>query len=35
MDKTDLDKELDKMNRLSEKHVDKIFENFNPNYKRV
>ena len=35
MDKIDLDKELDKMNRLSEKEVDKIFENFNLNYKRV
>ena len=35
MDKIDLDKELDKMNRLSEKEVDKIFENVNLNYKRV
>ena len=35
MDKIDLDKELDKMNRLSEKEVDKIFKNFNLNYKRV
>ena len=35
MDKIDLDKELDKINRLSEKEVDKIFENFNLNYKRV
>ena len=35
MDKIDLDKELDKMNRLSEKEVDQIFENFNLNYKRV
>ena len=35
MDKIDLDKELDKMNRLSEKEADKIFENFNLNYKRV
>ena len=35
MDKIDLDKELDKMNRLSEKEFDKIFENFNLNYKRV
>ena len=31
MDKTD----LDKLNKLSEKEVDKIFENFNLNYKRV
>ena len=29
MDKIDLDKELDKINRLSEKDVDEIFENFN------
>ena len=29
MDKIDLDKELDKINRLSEKKVDEIFENFN------
>ena len=35
MDKIDLDKELDKMDRLSEKEIDKIFENFNLNYKRV
>ena len=35
MDKIDLDKELDKMNRLSEKEVNKIFENFNLNYKIV
>ena len=35
MDKIDLDKELDKMNRRSEKELDKIFENFNLNYKRV
>ena len=35
IDKIDLDKELDKINRLSEKEVDKTFENFNPNYKRV
>ena len=35
MDKIDLDKELDKINRLSEKEVDKIFKNFNLNYKRV
>ena len=35
MDKIDLDKELDKINRLSEKEVDKMFENVNLNYKRV
>ena len=35
MDKIDLDKELDKINRLSENEVDEIFENFNLNYKRV
>ena len=35
MDKIDLDKELDKINRLSEKEVDEIFENFNLNYKRA
>ena len=35
MDKIDLDTDLDKMNRRSEKEVDKIFENFNLNYKRV
>ena len=35
MDKIDLDKELDKLNKLSEKEVDEIFENFNPNYKKV
>ena len=35
MDKIDLDKELDKLNKLSEKEVDEIFENFNFNYKRV
>ena len=35
MDKIDLDKELDKIDRLSEKVVDEIFENFNLNYKRV
>ena len=29
MDKIDLDKELDKINRLIEKEVDEIFENFN------
>ena len=29
MDKIDLDKELNKMNGLSEKEVDKIFENDN------
>ena len=29
MDKIDLDKEFSKINRLSEKEVDKIFENFN------
>ena len=30
-----LNKELDKRNKLSEKEVDEIFENFNLNYKRV
>ena len=35
MDKIDLDKELDKLNRLSAKEVEYIFENFNLNYKRV
>ena len=35
MDKIDLDKELDQLNKLSEKEVDEIFENFNLNYKRV
>ena len=35
MDKIDLDKELDKLNKLSEKEVDEIFKNFNLNYKRV
>ena len=35
MDKIDLDKELDKINRLSEKEVNEIFENFNLHYKRV
>ena len=35
MDKIDLDKELDKLNKFSEKEVDEIFENFNFNYKRV
>ena len=35
MDKIDLDTDLDKMNRRSEKEVDKIFENFNLNYKVV
>ena len=35
MDKIDLDKELDKINRLSEKNVDEIFENFNLIYKKV
>ena len=35
MDKADLDKELDKLNTLSEKEVDEIFGNFNLNYKRV
>ena len=33
MDKIDLDKELDKINRLCEKEVDGIFENFNLIYK--
>ena len=33
MDKTDLDKEFDKINRLSEKQVDEIFENFSLIYK--
>ena len=33
MDRIDLDKELDKINRLSEKEVDEIFENFNLIYK--
>ena len=33
MDKIDLDKELDKINRLIEKVVDEIFENFNLIYK--
>ena len=33
MDKIDLDKELDKMNRLSEKEVDEIFKNFKLIYK--
>ena len=33
MDKVDLDKELDKLNKPSEKEVDEIFENFNLNYK--
>ena len=33
MDKTDLDKELNKINRLREKEVDEIFENFNLIYK--
>ena len=33
MDKIDLDKELDKIDRLSEKEVDEIFENFNLIYK--
>ena len=35
MDNIDLNKELDKINRLSEKEVDEIFDNFNLNYKRV
>ena len=35
MDKAELDKELDKLNTLSEKEVDENFENFNLNYKRV
>ena len=35
MDKINLDKELDKINKLSEKEVDEIFENFKLNYKRV
>ena len=35
MDKIDLDKELNKLNKLSENEVDKIFKNLNPNYKRV
>ena len=30
-----MDKELDKINTLSEKEVDEIFENFNFKYKRV
>ena len=33
MDKIDLNKELDKRNRLTEKEVDEIFENFNLIYK--
>ena len=33
MDKIDLNKELDKINRLCEKEVDEIFENFNLIYK--
>ena len=33
MDKIDLDKILDKINRLSEKEVDEIFENFKLIYK--
>ena len=33
MDKIDLDKELDKINRPSEKEVDEIFENFKRIYK--
>ena len=33
MDKIDLDKELDKINRLSEKEIDEIFENFKLIYK--
>ena len=33
MDKIDLDKELDKINRLSGKEIDEIFENFNLIYK--
>ena len=33
MDKIDLDKELDKINRLCEKEVDGTFENFNLIYK--
>ena len=33
MDKIDLDKELDKIIRLSEKKVDEIFERFNLIYK--
>ena len=33
MNKIDLDKELDKINRLSEKEVDEIFENFKLIYK--
>ena len=33
MDKIDLDKELGKINRLSEKKVEEIFENFNLIYK--
>ena len=35
IDKIDINKELDKLNKLSKKEVDEIFENFNPNYKRV
>ena len=35
MDKIGLDKEHDKINRLSEKEVDKIFKNFNLNNKNV
>ena len=35
MDKIDLSKGFGKINRLSEKDVDEIFENFNLIYKRV
>ena len=35
MDKIGLDKEHDKINRFSEKEVDKIFENFNLNNKNA
>ena len=33
MDKIDLDKEFSKIDRLSEKEVDEIFENLNLTYK--
>ena len=35
MDEIDLSKGFGKLNRLSEKDVDEIFENFNFIYKRV
>ena len=35
MDEIDLSKRFGKINRLSEKDVDEIFENFNLIYKRV